>query len=280
MENKTLDVIIDQNIDRSVDWIDATFSTYLRFGSSVTEFVVDALNELFLMPPFFIIVVLFGILAWKTAGRFMAGFTLIGLLFCYAIGLWEATMGTLSLVLISTLAALLVAIPLGVLSALVDPLSKVIRPFMDFLQTMPPYVYLIPALILLGYGKCSAVFAVAITAFPPALRLTDLGIRRVPVEQIEAGKAFGATTGQTLFKIQLFSAMPTIMAGINQCLMIAMGMSVIAGMIGGEGLGKEVYRAISSLQIAKSIDSGLAIVLLAIILDRISQGTLSILKKG
>jgi len=280
MKTKNFDLIVDQYLDRSVEWVDETFSVHLSIVSGLVNSIVEALNKLLLMPPFYITMILFGVLAWKTSGPFMAFFTFIGLLFCYVMNLWDATIGTLSLVLVSTSLALLIAIPLGILSALVDSISKVTRPLMDFLQTMPPYVHLIPALILLGYNRSAAVFTVSIAAFPPALRLTDLGIRQVPVEQVEAGRAFGATPGQILLKIQLFSAFSTIMTGINQCLMIALSMSVIAGMIGGGGLGKEVYKALSSLQIDKSIDTGLAIVLLAIILDRISQGSPNIFKKN
>jgi glycine betaine/proline transport system permease protein len=194
--------------------------------------------------------------------------------------LWHETMITTALVIVATAGGLLIAIPFGILAASNNVVNHITRPIMDFLQTMPPYVYLIPAIALLGFGGSSAISATAIMAIPPALRLTNLGIRQVPVERLEVGKAFGATSGQVLMKIQIPSALPTIMAGVNQSLMLALSMAVIAGIIGAGGLGKEVYAAIRFLEIGKAFDAGLAIVILAIILDRISQGAINLIKKG
>ncbi len=187
---------------------------------------------------------------------------------------------TTALVAVSTTVALLIAIPFGILSSMNKVVDKATRPIMDFMQTMPPWVYLIPAVILFSLGRSPAVIATAIFAIPPALRLTNLGIRQVPFEQVEAGKAFGASTIQILMKIQIPSALPTIMAGVNQCIMFALSMVVLAGLIGAGGLGSEVIRGLTRMMLGVGARSGLAIVILAIIFDRISQGAIVLFIKG
>jgi glycine betaine/proline transport system permease protein len=279
MERKTFDIILDKAIDNGVDWLNETFSTFFSVFNALMSGSVAAVENLLLWIPFYLIIALFGFLAWRSAGRSLAILTVIGLLFCYSMNLWKETMITMALV-VATLTALTFAIPFGIFAALNRTVNQITRPLMDFLQTMPPYVYLIPAIALLGFGRCPAVVATAIVALPPALRLTNLGIRQVPSEQLEVGRAFGASSGQILFKIQLPEALPTIMAGVNQSLMLALSMAVIAGIIGAGGLGKNVYAAIRYLQIDKAFDAGLAIVILAIILDRISQGAINIFRKG
>ena len=280
MERKTFDIILDKAIDNGVDWLNETFSTFFSVFNALMSGSVAAVENLLLLIPFYLVIALFGFLAWRSAGRSLAILTVIGLLFCYSMNLWKETMITMALVVVATLTALTFAIPVGVFAALNRTANQITRPLMDFLQTMPPYVYLIPAIALLGFGRCPAVVATAIVALPPALRLTNLGIRQVPSEQLEVGRAFGASSGQILFKIQLPEALPTIMAGVNQSLMLALSMAVIAGIIGAGGLGKNVYAAIRYLQIDKAFDAGLAIVILAIILDRISQGAINIFRKG
>jgi glycine betaine/proline transport system permease protein len=180
-------------------------------------------------------------------------------------------MQTFALVLASAFIALLIGIPLGIWSAKNETAQKIIRPVLDFMQTMPAFVYLIPAVLFFGLGTVPGAFATIIFAMPPVVRLTSLGIKQVPEEIVEATKAFGATPRQLLIKVQLPLAMPTILAGINQTIMMALSMVVIASMIGAKGLGEIVLQGISQLRIGLGFESGLAVVLLAIILDRITQ---------
>jgi glycine betaine/proline transport system permease protein len=222
--------------------------------------------------------IVFALVAWKLAGRKVGALTFVGLVFCYLMDLWKATMLTTALVGVSTVAALLVAIPLGIWSATNKTVDRITRPVMDLMQTMPPWVYLIPAVILFSLGRAPAVIATAVFAIPPALRLTNLGIKEVPGDQLEVGKAFGATTGQIIRKIQIPAAMPSIMAGINQCIMMSLAMVVLAGLIGAGGLGGEVVRGLTRMMIGVGVRSGLAIVVLAIIFDRVTQGMVALSK--
>jgi glycine betaine/proline transport system permease protein len=275
-----LDEAMDRIIENGVDWLDATFSFVFKTFNLVMGGSFSSLGKVLLYFPFYVIIAIAGIVAWRTAGRSMAIFTVLGLLFCRSMNLWQDTMMTTALVIVSTVAALVIAIPFGILAARNNVVNHIARPLMDFLQTMPAYVYLIPAIAFLGYGPNPGIGGTILIAFPVALRLTNLGIRLVPSEQVEVGHAFGATPGEILRKIQLPAALPTIMAGVNQCLMIALGMAVIAGIVGAGGLGEKVYAAIRVLEIGQAFDAGLAIVILAIILDRISQGAANLLKRG
>jgi glycine betaine/proline transport system permease protein len=186
-------------------------------------------------------------------------------------GYWEEAIQTTTLVLVSTLIALILGIPFGIVSAKSDMANAIIRPILDFMQTMPAFVYLIPAIFFFSVGNTPGVIATVIFSLPPAVRLTNLGIRNVPGDVIEAGRAFGANENQILYKIQLPLAMPTILAGINQVILLALSMVVIASMVGAKGLGAIVYQGIQQNDIAKGFESGLGIVVLAIILDRITQ---------
>ncbi|WP_407637324.1 ABC transporter permease [Desulfofundulus thermocisternus] len=180
-------------------------------------------------------------------------------------------METLVLVICATLLALILGLPVGILTAWSNLVHRVTMPILDFMQTMPPFVYLVPAVILLGIGRVPALLATVIFAMPPVIRLTGLGIRQVPVDFLEAAEAFGSTRAQKLLKVQLPLALPTIMAGINQCIMLSLSMVVIAAMIGAGGLGGEVLRGLQRLDIPRGFEGGLAIVILAIILDRVTQ---------
>jgi glycine betaine/proline transport system permease protein len=210
-------------------------------------------------------------LTYFVVSKSVSIFSVAGLLLIWNIGLWNATVSTLSLVLAATFIAVGLGLPLGIFAALNDKANKVIMPVLDFMQTMPAFVYLIPAIPFFGLGKVSAVFATVIFGMPPAIRLTSLGIRQVPGELIEASDAFGTTWKQKLLKVQLPMAVPTIMAGINQTIMLSLSMVVIAAMIGAGGLGGEVLRAIQRFQPGKGFEAGLGVVILAIILDRITQ---------
>ncbi|KFF60187.1 hypothetical protein JF66_06215 [Cryobacterium sp. MLB-32] len=221
-------------------------------------------------PPFYVILALAAGLALITRGwKFFAG-TIIGLLLIVGVGQWENAMDTLALVLVASLIAMAVSIPLGILAAKSQVASAIIRPILDFMQTMPAFVYLIPALILFGLGEVPGIVATIIFSLAPGVRLTELGIRGVDPEVVEAGSAFGASPGRILRQIQLPLAMPTIMAGINQVIMLSLSMVVIAGMVGAGGLGQQVITSLNRIDIALGFEAGLAVVILAIFLDRLT----------
>jgi glycine betaine/proline transport system permease protein len=186
-------------------------------------------------------------------------------------GVWSGTMESLSLVLASTIIAVVIGIPLGIAMARSDAVASVVRPVLDLMQTMPAFVYLIPAAMFFGLGAVPGTIATVIFAMPPVVRLTNLGIRQVHAEFVEAGLAFGCTSRQLLFKVQLPNAMPSIMAGMNQTIMLSLSMVVIASMIGAGGLGNTVLTGIQRLDVGKGFEGGLAVVILAVILDRITQ---------
>lgn len=187
------------------------------------------------------------------------------------LGLWDNTIKTLALVLAATLIALIIGLPLGILMAKNNTANKLIRPILDFMQTMPAFVYLIPAVYFFDLGTVPGAVATIIFAMPPVVRLTNLGIRQVPADVVEAAKSFGATSSQLLYKVQMPLAVPTIMAGLNQTIMLSLSMVVISAMIGADGLGKTVYEGITQMNIAKGFEGGLAVVIMAMLLDRITQ---------
>jgi glycine betaine/proline transport system permease protein len=224
-----------------------------------------------LLPHPLLLIALFTALAWWMAQRGVALFTGCGMLLIYNMGYWTATMETLSLVLAAVLIALLVGIPLGICTAKSDRAERVIRPMLDFMQTLPAFVYLIPAVLFFKLGPVPGVIATLIFSLPPVVRLTGLGIRQVPPEIREAAVSFGSSPRQLLLKAELPMAMPTIMAGVNQTIMLALSMVVISGMIGAGGLGNEVLKGITQLRIDVGFEAGISIVILAIFLDRVTQ---------
>jgi len=195
----------------------------------------------------------------------------LGLLLVWDLNLWDLSMETLALVIASTVLALLIGIPTGIMAARSDLVNRALKPVLDLMQTMPAFVYLIPAVIFFGLGNVPGMIATVVFAMPPVIRLTALGILQVPRDLIELAEAFGTTERQKLIKVQLPLAMPTIMAGVNQCIMMALSMVVIAAMIGARGLGYKVLEGIQRLDIGTGFEAGLAIVILAIILDRLTQ---------
>jgi glycine betaine/proline transport system permease protein len=261
----------DTTVDSGLAWLSDNGAGLFDTVNDVLKGIYEGLLWLFNLPPYYVVAVLIALLGWRLAGPRFAIATLIGMLFCAFIGLWPETMGTLALVVVATLMALVVAIPLGVIAGLLPAMDRMIEPTLDLIQTMPPYIYLLPAIALLGYGTGTALIATFIVALPPAFRLTSLGIRMTPNEFIELGNASGVTGWQMFVKIRLPFAMPSIMAGINQSLMMAFGMVVIAGIVGSGGLGETIYGAIRTLDIAKSINAAIAIVILTMVLDRLAQ---------
>lgn len=262
---------LDKKIDKLIDFLTEHFAFLTKAISKYLATIIEASTDGLMALPPWLVITIFAALAWRLAGRNVGIFTLLGLGLLWNLRLWEPTMETLILVLVATVIAIIVGIPLGVWSALSPMAYRIIMPILDFMQTMPAFVYLIPAIPFFGLGAVSAIFATVIFAVPPAIRLTCLGIKQVPRELIEAADAFGSTRGQKLFKLQLPLAIPTIMAGINQTIMLALSMVVIAAMIGAGGLGSEVWKAIQRLEPGKGFEAGLAIVILAMILDRITQ---------
>ncbi len=235
------------------------------------EKTLDGLQGLLLAVPFAVLVVLATLAAWRTGGRGLAAFTALSLLLLDWLGLWSPTMVTLAMIITAVVFCLIVGIPLGILAARSDRWAAVIRPLLDIMQTIPSFVYLVPIVMLFGVGMVPAVIATIIFALPPLVRLTNLGIRQVQTELIEAGQAFGSTPRQILWEIQLPLAMRTIMTGVNQTLMLALSMAVIGALIGAGGLGLTVYTGLGRLDIGYASIGGLGIVLMAIILDRITQ---------
>lgn len=257
-------------VDFLYDYVGWLFSAF----TDLINFMIRNIYGFMALFPSLILILIFGALAYFISRRRgLALFVIIAFVFVDSIEYWDDLLYTLSMVIVGSLIALLVGIPIGILAARNDRLNdSLIRPVLDFMQTLPAFVYLIPAVILFGgVGDTPGVVATIIFAMPPAVRLTNLGIRQVPKEVLEAGKAQGSTERQLLFKVQLPVALPSIMAGINQTIMLALSMVVIGAMAGSFGLGREVYRAVTSARIAQGFESGVAVVLLAMVLDRFTQ---------
>ncbi|MNF45938.1 Glycine betaine transport system permease protein OpuAB [compost metagenome] len=242
----------------------------------------EGIESVLMLPPAWLLIAIFVALGlWRIGARF-AAFTAVSFILIVLTGFWEQTVVTLGLTFSATLISLLLGIPLGIWAAKSERVTTTIRPILDFMQTMPAFVYLIPAAMLFGLGRVPGIIATVIFAMPPAVRLTNLGIRQVNKEIIEAGQSFGCNSRQLLFKVQLPNAMPSIMAGVNQTIMMALSMVIIASMVGAGGLGNDVLASIQRLDIGLGFESGMAVVLLAIILDRITEsfGTKQTEKRG
>lgn len=259
-----------------VDWIKTNLDGLLDVISMIVTSLVEGLTFLLLLPYFYVVIVIAALIAWLVRSWQLAIGTIVSFTLIVAMGLWVPAMQTLALVLVAALVAVVIAIPLGIWSARNAAVRAVLKPVLDFMQTMPAFVYLIPAIVFFSIGVVPGLVATVIFALPPGVRLTELGIRGVDSETVEAGQAFGAKPGQILRGIQLPLAMPTILAGVNQVIMLALSMAVIAGMAGADGLGKMVVEAISTVNIAKGVEAGLGVVLIAVFLDRVTAalGTL------
>jgi glycine betaine/proline transport system permease protein len=268
-------VSYDIPIDR---WITASVDFLMDHGQGLFDVISAGLDgltfgfeEALLLPPSWLLIGLLGALSWwRTNWRF-AVFTVAALALIVGMGLWTETVATLALVIASTLVSLVLGIPLGIWAGRNDHVERLVRPILDLMQTMPAFVYLIPAAMFFGLGRVPGVVATIIFAMPPAVRLTNLGIRQVPRELVETGLAFGCTKTQLLTRVQLPMARPSIMAGVNQTIMLALSMVVIASMIGAGGLGDTVLRGIQRLDVGLGFEGGLGVVILALILDRITQ---------
>lgn len=277
---------IGKYMESAIDFITDHAGPVLDGIAFTIEGIVDALQNVLLSSPSWLIMILMALIAYyvqsggvkpamtkkgfkKAIG--LAVFTVIGLFLLLWMDYWEETMQTLALVLASAFLALVIGIPVGIWAARNSKADQVIRPILDFMQTMPAFVYLIPAILFFSVGNVPGVVATVVFSLPPAVRLTSLGIRGVPEEVVEAAQSFGSTKRQLLFKVQIPLAMPTILAGVNQVIMLALSMVVIASMVGAAGLGERVYSGILQAKVGLGFEAGLGIVILAIILDRVTQ---------
>ncbi len=262
---------IGDGIDAAINYVLDNFSPVLDFIASMIGFVTGNIQNALVGIPLPVGIAIFVLLSLWRVGLGFGILTGVALWLVNHMGLWSAMMETLSLVIASTLMAMLIGLPLGIAMARRDMVATIVRPILDLMQTMPAFVYLIPAAMFFGLGAVPGAIATVIFAMPPVVRLTNLGIRQVHAEFIEAGNAFGCTSTQLLFKVQLPNAMPSIMAGINQTIMLSLSMVVIASMIGAGGIGNTVLTGIQRLDVGTGFEGGLAVVILAVILDRLTQ---------
>jgi len=260
-------------IDTFVLWLTVKGAPETGFISTYLGDVLDWLQHFFERLPWPVVIGATTAVAWRLGGIRLGIGVAVGLFFMGAMGLWVDGMDTLALVVTATVLSVGIGIPIGILMARREGVHRVMGPVLDLMQTMPSFVYLIPALMFFGLGNVPSLFATFIYAVPPVIRLTDLGIRQVAREVVEAGRAFGSTPAQLLIKVQLPVALRTIMAGVNQTIMMALAMVVIASMIGAGGLGHDVLTGIAQLQVGLGFEAGLGIVILAIVIDRITQKT-------
>lgn len=255
-----------RNFSIKYDWF---FSTIRLFLSNFVNLIHSILNH----TPWFVLVLLIFVLGWRLGGKISKGILYACLLFLIgAVGLWDLMNETLAIVVSSVIISLVLGFPVGILISSSDRADTIVRPILDTMQTMPVFVYLIPALLFFGLGKPPAVIATTIYAIVPMIRLTNHGIRQIDKEVVEASLSFGSTKLQSLVKVQIPQALPTIMTGINQTLMMAMAMVVTTSMIGATGLGMEVLIAVNRIEIGRGLVSGTAVVIIAIVLDRVTQG--------
>lgn len=259
-------------VEQLITWLLRTIPGLLDGISAVVTAVVDALTWVLAGPPFYVWVAILSVAALLVRGWAFGAFTLVGFLLISSLNLWQEAMETLGVVLVAAVIATAIGVPLGIWAARRRAASAVLRPVLDFMQTTPVFVYLIPAVFFFGIGAVPGVVATTIFSIPPAVRLTELGIRGVDPEVVEAAHAFGAHPRQILREVQLPMALPSIMAGINQVIMLALSMVVVAGLAGAGGLGSTVVSAVTQLDIATGFEGGLAVVIVAIFLDRLTAG--------
>ena len=260
-------------IDSGIDVLTDTFAPVFDLIRSVFLTLYEAVEFLLVSPPFWVIILIAAVLAYVVKGWKFAIGTIVGMLIIVGVNQWENAMQSVALVLVASAIAIVISVPLGVLAAKSNRSSAIIRPILDFLQTMPAFVYLVPALILFRVGVVPGIVATIVFALAPGVRFTELGIRGVDKEVVEAGQAFGSSPWSILRQIQLPLAAPTIMAGINQVIMLSLSMVVIAALVGANGLGVPVVRALNSVNTALGFESGFIIVVVAILLDRMLRVT-------
>ena len=260
-------------VDDGMKWLTTTFRPAFDFIKNNGKWLMDTTADLLTAVPPIIFILVMVVLAFFAARKKfgLPTFTLVGLLLVYNQGLWPQLMDTFNLILYASILSIIIGVPTGILMAKSETAEKIIKPILDFMQTMPAFVYLIPAVAFFGIGLVPGVFASIIFALPPTVRMTNLGIRQVPRELVEAADSYGSTGSQKLFKVELPLAKSTIMAGINQTVMLALSMVVTASMIGADGLGRNVLSALQRAQAGTGFVAGISLVILAIILDRLTQ---------
>ncbi|MED3662215.1 proline/glycine betaine ABC transporter permease [Ureibacillus sp. FSL K6-8385] len=275
--NKMLDAIpslpIADWVEMLMDWLTEDFASLFSFIQKAGKNSMESFTDLLLYIPPIVFILIVAIIAFlATKKRFgLAAFSIVGLLFIYNQGLWKELMNTVTLVVFSSVIAILMGIPIGILMSKSRVADNIIKPILDFMQTMPGFVYLIPAVAFFGIGVVPGVFASVVFALPPTVRFTNLGIRQVPKELVEAADSYGSTGWQKLFKLELPLAKSTIMAGINQTVLLSLSMVVIASMIGAPGLGRDVLSALQRAQVGNGFVAGISLVIFAIIIDRLTQ---------
>jgi glycine betaine/proline transport system permease protein len=268
----SFEIPLDDWVETAVkDWLVPNFRGAFQAVQAPINAVLEGLNGTLQAIPMPVLAIAITLLAWLVAGRGLAIFTIISLIFIDLIGVWSETMTTLSMILTAVFFCAIVGVPLGIAAARSDRFEGGLRPVLDIMQTIPPFVYLVPIVMLFGVGMTPGIIATIIFALPPIIRLTNLGIRSVPGDLVEAAYAFGSRPRQVLWEVQVPLALRTIMAGLNQTIMLALSMAVIAALIGAGGLGLTVYTGLGRLDVGASTEGGIGIVLLAIIIDRITQ---------
>lgn len=259
-------------VDIFVKWLQENFEGFFDFIKNIILTFLLGIEDFLLIIPWWIILIGIFLVGWKLRSWKSGLLYAVFLFLIGSLGLWGELMTTLGLVVTSVIIALIIGIPVGILTAYNNTLEKILKPVLDAMQTMPSFVYLIPAIMLFSLGLVPAVFATTIYAVPPVLRLTNLAIREVPEEMKEAAASFGSSKWQTLIKVELPQALPTIMTGINQTIMMAISMVVTTSMVGARGLGMNVITAINRIDVAMGFEAGVSIVIMAVILDRMTQG--------
>ncbi|MEK1930004.1 MAG: ABC transporter permease subunit [Pararhizobium sp.] len=257
-----------------VDWLNANFHPFFDIVTKVIEAVLGGIESALLYLPYYAVIAIVIALAGIFVNIRVAVTSGIALAFCFLAGLWEASMQTLALVTVSVCISVLIAFPLGILASRYRKFEAAIRPVLDIMQTVPPWVYLIPAVMIFSLGRVPAIIATIVYGIPPMLRLTTLAFNQVPKDLLELGQATGASPRSILFKIEIPAATPTLLVGLNQCILLSLAIVVLAGLVGAGGLGAEVTRGLTRMEMGLGLRAGLAIVAVAILLDRLSRGAL------
>ena len=263
-----------ESLAPAVDWLNANLHVLFVAISQVVEAVLGLVEGSLLAPHPYVMIAIVFIAAFIFATKRVAVFAALMLAFCLFSGLWNASMQTIALVSVSVLISVAIAFPLGVLAARVKRVDDAFLPILNIMQTVPPWVYLIPAVILFSLGRVPAIIATIVYGIPPMLRLTTLAFKQLPKDLLELGQASGASPRDILFKIELPTAAPTLLVGLNQCILMSLAMVVLAGLVGAGGLGAEVTRGLSRMEMGLGLRAGLAIVAIALLLDRLSRGAL------
>lgn len=258
----------------AVDWLNANFHGLFALITQVIEAVLSSIEGLLLVLPPFAMIAVVALAAYFVAGMRVAVLSVCCLGFCWLMGLWTGSMQTIALVVVAVVIAVVIAFPLGIVAARRPRVEAALRPILDVMQTVPPWVYLIPAVMIFSLGKVPAIIATIVYGIPPMLRLTTLAFRGVPKDLKELGEAIGAKPGTILWKIEFPAATPTLLVGLNQCILLSLAMVVLAGLVGAGGLGAEVTRGLTRMEMGLGLRAGLAIVAIALLLDRLSRGAL------